>query len=97
LRARLPRHKAPARGLIEASRGQALLRMAQYVLVDDRDGRVIAELASLEQAARLLRRLEAMPQGAPPMRLVRLNRRRRELSEVSSIVAIRPLQWPENR
>jgi hypothetical protein len=71
--------------------------MAQYVLVDDRDGRVIAELASLEQAARLLRRLEAMPQGAPPMRLVRLNRRRRELSEVSSIVAIRPLQWPENR
>jgi hypothetical protein len=71
--------------------------MAQYVLVDDRDGSVIAELASPEQAARLLRRLEAMPQGAPPMRLVRLNRRRRELSEVSSVVAIRPLRWPENR
>jgi hypothetical protein len=69
--------------------------MAQYVLVDDRDGSVIAELASPEQAARLLRRLEAMPQGAPPMSLMRLNRRRRKLSDVSSIVAMRPLPWPE--
>jgi hypothetical protein len=65
--------------------------MARYLLVDDRDGSVIAELASPEQAAGLLRRLEAMPQGAPPMRIVRLDRRRRTFSDVSSIVAMRPL------
>ena len=71
--------------------------MARYLLVDDRDGSVMAELASPEQASRLLRRLEAMPQGAPPTSIVRFDRQRRKLSDVSSIVAMRPLSWPHNR
>ena len=69
----------------------------QYVLVDDRDGSVIAELPSLEQAARLLKRVEGVSKEGPPISVARLDRRRGALTDVSSSVAIRPLPWPSDR
>jgi len=69
----------------------------QYVLVDDRDGTVIAELPSLEQAARLLRQLEALSEEGPPISVARLDRRRGALTDVSSSVAMRPLPWSSDR
>jgi hypothetical protein len=68
--------------------------MAAYLLVDDRDGGVIAELAGAEQAARLLSRLDSTPEGAPRVSVVRLERRSGQLSDVSSVVAMRPLSPP---
>jgi hypothetical protein len=71
--------------------------MAQFLLVDDRDGSVIAELASPEQAVRLLRRFDATPQGRHPISVVRLEQQGGELSEISSVVAVRTLPWPGQR
>jgi hypothetical protein len=58
-----------------------------YLLVDDRDGRILAELASAGQAARLLGRLER----TAPVRLWRVDHRQNELTEVTSVVSARPL------
>jgi hypothetical protein len=60
--------------------------MAQYLLVDDREGQVVAELASAEQAARLLSRIQSSAQGNPPLSVVRVDR--------SSVVELRPLSPP---
>ena len=68
--------------------------MAEYLLVDDRDGSVIAKLAGPEQAARLLRRLDVGPPGPPPVSVVRLDRTSGQFSEVSSVLAMRPLTPP---
>ena len=68
--------------------------MAEYLLVDDRDGSVIAELAGAEQAARLLSRLDVTHHGAPPVSIVRLDRRSGQAGDVSSVVAMRPLSPP---
>ena len=65
--------------------------MARYLLVDDRDGRVLAELASPQQAVRLLSRLKDTPQGGPPVRVVRLDHQQGSLTEVTSMVSMRPL------
>ena len=64
--------------------------MAEYLLVDDRDGSVIAPLAGAEQAARILSRLDVTIQSAPPVSVVRVDR----TSGISSVVAMRPLSPP---
>jgi hypothetical protein len=61
------------------------------VLVDDRDGRVLAELASARQAMSLLARLERSSDGDPPFSLVVLDHRQGGLTEVRSVVSMRPL------
>jgi hypothetical protein len=63
--------------------------MLRYLLVDERDGRVIGEAASAAQAAQLRRRLET-PLDAR-ISLVRLDHEQDRLSAVSSMVAMRPL------
>jgi hypothetical protein len=68
--------------------------MAEYLLVDERDGGVIAKLAGPEQAQRLLSRLGVQPQGPPQVSVVRLDRTSGQFSEVSSLVAMRPLTPP---
>ena len=65
--------------------------MIRYLVVDDRDGRVIADAASLVQAANLRRHLMLTSQGNPPISLIRLNHEEDGLSAVSSMVAMRPL------
>jgi hypothetical protein len=72
--------------------------VARYLLVDDRDGGVLAEFASAAQAMALLRqamgllsRLERTPQGAPPLSLVRLDHQQGSRTEVFSMVSMRPL------
>jgi hypothetical protein len=69
------------------------LSMAEYLLVDDRDGSVIAELTGAEQAARLLSRLYAMPEP-PPVGVVKIDRKSGQMSDVSSVVGMRPLSPP---
>ena len=82
------------RGSIPRAVGTLMCQVAQYLLVDDRDGSVIAELASPEQAARLLSRME--PQGGPPISVVRVERHSGDLTDISSIVAMRPLPPPSS-
>jgi hypothetical protein len=65
--------------------------LTRYLLVDDRDGTVLAELASAGQAARLLCRLERGPHGIPPVSVVRLAHEQGSLTDVTSIVSMRPL------
>jgi hypothetical protein len=67
--------------------------MPEYLLVDDRDDSVIAELAGAEQAARVLKRLYVMPK-APPVKVVQIDRRSGQMSDVSSVMAIQPLSPP---
>jgi hypothetical protein len=63
-----------------------------YLVVDDTDGRIVAEVASLERAVRVLGRcLDGEPQGHPPVSLVRLNDRQGSLGGVTSLMAMRPL------
>jgi hypothetical protein len=71
--------------------GQRLRSVARYLLVDDRDGKVLAGLASAEQAVRLLSRLERTPQGDPPVSVVRLDHQQGDLTDVTSLVSMRPL------
>jgi hypothetical protein len=66
--------------------------MVRYLLVDDRDGGVIAELASGNQALRLLARLERTPDGGgAPISVVRIDSGGGGLGDASSMVAMRPL------
>ena len=65
--------------------------MARYLLVDDEDGRILVELASPEQAMRLLARLDRFARADPHVSLVRLDDQQGELIGVSSHVAIRLL------
>ena len=65
--------------------------MTRYLLVDDRDGRVLAELASPRQAGLLLSRLEDDSQGGPAVSVVRLDHQEGSLTGVSSTVTMRPL------
>ena len=68
--------------------------MVRYLLVDDRDGGVLAELASPLQAARMLARQARSWHGDPPVSVVRIGHQQGGLSEVSSVVSIRLLQPP---
>jgi hypothetical protein len=65
--------------------------MSRYLLVDDTDGRVLAELASARQAALLLGRRERHPQGTPKVSLVRLDHQSGSLTDIFSMVSVRPL------
>ena len=65
--------------------------MARYLLVDDRDGWVLAELASAQQAVRLLGRLGRNPHGSPTVSVVRLDHQQGDLTDVTSMVSMRPL------
>jgi hypothetical protein len=66
--------------------------VARYVVVDDRDGRVLAELASAEQAARMLGVLARSPdEDASRVSVVRLEHQQTSLTEVTSIMSMRPL------
>ena len=69
----------------------ALRSVARYLLVDDRDGSVLAELASARQAARVLARHARKPQGDPQVSVVRLDHHRGSLTGTTSIVSMRLL------
>jgi hypothetical protein len=77
--------------------GSPLSSVARYLLVDDRDGRVLAELASAHQAVRLLGLLECNPHADPPVSLVRLDHQQGGLIGVTSTVSMRPLPPPMAR
>jgi hypothetical protein len=59
----------------------------QYLLVDDTDGRILAETASAVQAVLLQNRLERTAHVA----LWRVDQQQGELGEVTSWVSARPL------
>jgi hypothetical protein len=65
--------------------------IVRYLLVDDRDGRVLAELASPQQAARMLGRHAHDPDGDPPVSVVRVDHQAGTLTDVTSMVSVRPL------
>jgi hypothetical protein len=65
--------------------------VVRYLLVDDRDGRVLAELASAQQAARLLARHARNLDGDSRVSLVRLDHQEGSLTEVTSMVTMRVL------
>ena len=70
---------------------QRIVIVAQYLLVDDRDGKVLAELASPQQALRLLRQLKHQPDDGPPVSLVKIDHEESSLTEITSMVSVRPL------
>jgi hypothetical protein len=69
--------------------------MPRYLLVDDTDGKVLAELTSPELAMRVLARLEPSPGEDPHVSLVRLDHQQGDLVGVSSRMAMRPLGDPD--
>lgn len=71
--------------------------MACYLLVDDRDGSVIAELASADQAGRVLAYLALSQQGDPRVSVVCIDHHQGALAGVASTVAMRPLASPTRR
>jgi hypothetical protein len=76
---------------VERRRRAALAIVVRYLLVDDRDGRVLAELASAQQAMRLLCRFPRNPHGSPAVSVVRLNHQQGTLTDTTSMVSVRPL------
>jgi hypothetical protein len=76
--------------------GQPCRTVARYLLVDDRNGRILAELASARQAEALLARIEGSAYGASPVSLVVLDHRR-GLDEVKSLVSMQALPQPPRR
>jgi hypothetical protein len=68
--------------------------VVRYLLVDDRDGTVLAEFASPLQAARLLGRQALNTHDNPPVSLVRVAHQQGSLSDVSSMVSVRLLAPP---
>jgi hypothetical protein len=73
------------------------LIVARYLLVDDTDGRVLAELASPQQAIRLLGHLARQPNEGPPVSVVKIDHQESSLTEVTSMVSVRPLATPTGR
>jgi hypothetical protein len=73
----------------------------RYLLVDDTDGRVLAELASAEQAVRLLGRFTRTPPSRSTVSLVQIDDHEGSLTGISSTVSMRPLppfmEKPEGR
>jgi hypothetical protein len=65
--------------------------MVRYLLVDDTDGSVLAELASADQAGRVLARLALSQHGDPPISVVRTDHHRGSLTDVASTISMRPL------
>ena len=61
------------------------------MLVDDRDGRVLAELRSAEQALRMIGRFARSPAGHDRVSVVRLDHQQGDLGEVTSVMSMRPL------
>jgi hypothetical protein len=58
-----------------------------YLVVDDTDGRILAEVSSVEEALRLLASLESSERVS----LIRLDSGGNSLAHADSWVAIRPL------
>ena len=65
--------------------------MVSFLLVDDRNGRVLAEFANAQQAARVLAGQACNAHGDRQVSVVRLNHQRGSLSDVTSMVSMRPL------
>jgi hypothetical protein len=68
--------------------------VVRYLLVDDRDGRVLAELAGPHQAARVLARHARNLHADPAVSLVRLDHQQGSLTDITSMVTMRPLPPP---
>jgi hypothetical protein len=71
--------------------------MVRYLLVDDRDGSVLAELASAQQAVRLLGGLARNLHEGPWVSVARLHHEQGDLTDVRSMVSVRPLPPPMER
>ena len=71
--------------------------MVRYLLVDDRDGRVLAELAGAHQATRVLARHAREPHDEPPVSVVRLDHQQGSLTDITSMVTMRQLPPPMTR
>ena len=65
--------------------------MVRYLLVDDRDGSVLAELPSAQQAARELARHAGSQDADSQVSVVRLDHQQGSLTEITSMVSVRPL------
>jgi hypothetical protein len=66
----------------------AVRSMVRYLLVDDRDGRVLAELASAQHAAWAA--MQAI-RGDSPVSVVRLDHEEGSLTDITSMTSMRPL------
>ena len=71
--------------------------MVRYLLVDERDGSVLAELASADQAARVLAHLALNERGDPRVSVVWTDHHQGSLAGVASMVSMRPLPSPVTR
>ena len=68
------------------------MRTVRYLLVNDRDGRVLAELASVEQALRLLERIgRRRPALAAGVSLVRFSESQGSVVGTSTSASLRVL------
>ena len=65
--------------------------MVRYLLVDDSDGRVLAELASPQQAARVLAAHARNPNGSPTVTVVRIDHQQGDWTDIHSMVSVRVL------
>ena len=65
--------------------------MVRYLLIDDRDGRVLAELSSAEQAARLLARAARTSDGGLTFSVVRIEHAEGSVAGVDSRISMRTL------
>jgi hypothetical protein len=65
--------------------------VARFLLVDDRDGRVLAELSSAQQAAQVLVRHARNTRGDPHVSVVRLDHQQGSLTDITSMVSMRGL------
>ena len=65
--------------------------MASYLLVDDKTGKVLAELAGAREVARLLCRVGHNPHGIPAVSVVRVDHQQGSLTDITSMVSVRTL------
>ena len=65
--------------------------MVSYLLVDDKTGKVLAELAGAREVVRLLRGIGRNPHGSPAVSLVRVDHQEGNLTDITSMVSVRTL------
>ena len=65
--------------------------MARYLLIDHTNGRVLAQLAGPQQAARVLAQLARSPADPARLSVVRTDHQHSELTETTSLISVRPL------